>query len=175
MSSLFVVDLLLGGLGIYIIKSLLTPKATPAPLPPGPKPKPIIGNVADLPPAGVQEWVHWGKFKELYGPISSIQVMGTTIIILNDARMAFDLFEKRSAAYSDRPPMIFAGEMCGWEDALSSQMYSDRFRAYRKNIHAILGSKMAVSKFYPMQETEVRRFALRVLETPDNLIQHVRT
>lgn len=36
-------------------------------LPPGPKGKPIIGNLFDLPPAGQQECVHWLKHKETYG------------------------------------------------------------------------------------------------------------
>jgi hypothetical protein len=36
-------------------------------LPPGPKGKPLIGNLLDLPPAGQQECVHWFKHKEAYG------------------------------------------------------------------------------------------------------------
>ena len=65
--SMYIVDAALAGVGLFILKQLFTPKKTPAPLPPGPKPKPIIGNLGDLPPAGEQEWVHWGKHKELYG------------------------------------------------------------------------------------------------------------
>ncbi|KAI5123170.1 hypothetical protein M0805_000871 [Coniferiporia weirii] len=174
-SSMILIDIALGGLGIYIVKVLLTPKKTPAPLPPGPKPKPLIGNLLDLPPADEQEWVHWGKHKDLYGPISSLNVMGQNIIILSDMRAAFDLFEKRSAVHSGRPIMYFGGEMCGWENALSSQPYSDRFRAYRKNIQQVMGTKAAVSKFYPHQDVEVRRFILRVLEEPEKLNQHIRT
>ena len=97
------------------------------------------------------------------------------MIIINDSRIAFDLFERRSLTYSDRPRMVFAGEMCGWEHALSSQMYSERFKAYRRNVHAILGTRAAVSKFNELQETEARRFALRVLNTPENLTHHIRT
>lgn len=168
-------DLVLLGTCAFILRKLLEPKPTPTPLPPGPPGKPIIGNVADLPPTGTKEWEHWGKFKDIYGPISSISVLGTTLVIINDSRIAFDLFEKRSTIYSDRPRMVFGGEMCGWEHALSSQYYGERFKAYRKNIHAVLGSRAAVSKFYDLQETEIRRFALRVLESPEKLIQHIRT
>ncbi|KAL5501294.1 hypothetical protein ACEPAH_8554 [Sanghuangporus vaninii] len=175
MGTFLIVDLVLGGLGLYIVKTLLTPKKTPAPLPPGPKPKPIVGNVADLPPAGEQEWVHWLKHKELYGPISSITVLGQTMIILNDSRHAFEIMEKRSALHSSRPRMIFGGEMVGWDNFLSSQAYSDRFRAYRKSVHGLLGSKWAVARFYPLQNVEVRRFLLRVLNKPEDLLHHIRT
>lgn len=36
-------------------------------LPPGPKGKPIIGNLLDLPAEGKQECTHWLRHKELYG------------------------------------------------------------------------------------------------------------
>lgn len=45
------------------------------------------------------------------GPISSVTVMGQTIVIVNDARLAFELMEKRSAIHSSRPKQLFAGEM----------------------------------------------------------------
>lgn len=37
------------------------------PLPPSPKPSPIIGNLLDLPPAGVRAAEWWSRHKELYG------------------------------------------------------------------------------------------------------------
>lgn len=46
------------------------------PLPPGPKPKPLIGNLGDLPPPGAREWEHWAKHKELYGNYSIITCRG---------------------------------------------------------------------------------------------------
>jgi hypothetical protein len=52
---------------VYLLKQLLLSKPPTAPLPPGPKPKPIVGNLGDLPPPGQQEWKHWLQFKKLYG------------------------------------------------------------------------------------------------------------
>ena len=45
------------------------------------------------------------------GPISSVSVFGTTYIIVNDMKIAFNLMEKRSSIYSSRPVCIFGGEM----------------------------------------------------------------
>lgn len=84
-----------------------------APLPPGPKGLPLIGNVRDLPPPGAREWEHWAKHRSLYGPISSVTVFGTTIIVLNDARAAFELLEKRGSVHSSRPRMVFLMDLCG--------------------------------------------------------------
>lgn len=51
----------------------------------------------------------------LSGPISSITVMGQTIVIINDARTATELLSKRSALYSSRPNLVFASEMSVFE------------------------------------------------------------
>lgn len=37
------------------------------PLPPGPKPWPVVGNITDLPPSGVREWEFWLQHKDKYG------------------------------------------------------------------------------------------------------------
>ncbi|KAL4908215.1 hypothetical protein BDW74DRAFT_188399 [Aspergillus multicolor] len=165
----------LGLLILYILKQLVTLKTSGPPLPPGPKPKPVIGNLQDLPPPGSQDWVHWAAFKDRYGPISSVTVFGQTIVILNDSRVAFDLLEKRSNVYSSRPWMTFAGEMVGWKDILAMQPYSNTFRAYRKAMHRVLGTKNTVAQFNALQDVEVRRFLFRVLEKPDEIVQHIRT
>lgn len=37
--------------------------------------------------------------------------MGQTIVIINDAKIATELLNKRSANYSSRPRLVFASEM----------------------------------------------------------------
>src|SRR5579871_2792544 len=148
LSTITLINLSLVAVGILfvVIKTLFREKRH-APLPPGPKAKFIIGNLADLPPAGEQEWQHWLKHKEAYGPISSVTVFGQTLVIINDFSMAVELLEKRSALHSSRPRMIFCSEMVGWEHVLALLPYSDRMRTYRKNIHGIIGSKWVISQF----------------------------
>ncbi|OJJ81483.1 cytochrome P450 monooxygenase fmaG [Aspergillus glaucus CBS 516.65] len=167
-------SVLLGLAALYVLRQLLSPRQNLAPLPPGPKGKPLIGNLGDLPPPGKKDWEHWAMFKELYAPLPS-SAKRSSFSMTPKSQMAFDLMEKRSAIYSSRPHMVFAGEMVGWKDILSMQTYSDRFRSYRKVMHQVLGSKTTVTRFNPLQEVEIRRFLLRVLHHPEDLVQHIRT
>ena len=52
------------------------------------------------------------KLISIEGPISSVEVFGSTLIIVNDRDVAFELMDRRSATYSDRPVLTFGGEMC---------------------------------------------------------------
>ncbi len=81
------------------------------PLPPGPKGLPFVGNITDLPPPGTPEYQHWLGHKERYGPLSSVTVLGQTIVIIHDKRVAFELMEKRASKYSGRPNMKFGIDM----------------------------------------------------------------
>ncbi|KUM58478.1 hypothetical protein ACN42_g8682 [Penicillium freii] len=38
--------------------------------------------------------MHWLQHKDAYGPVSSITVLGQTIVILNDAKPAMELLAK---------------------------------------------------------------------------------
>lgn len=98
---------------LYLIKELITrsskTRGTSYKLPPGPEPIPLIGNFFDLPKE--LEWVHWAKYKDIYGPVSSVTVFGQTLIILNDLGVAQDLLETRSSIYSNRPVLTFSGNL----------------------------------------------------------------
>ncbi|KAL4994465.1 cytochrome P450 [Aspergillus recurvatus] len=162
-----------GLVSLYLFKLVLYRGRPRAPLPPGPEPLPIVGNVRDMPIPGSPEWLHWLKHKELYGPISTVSILGQRLIILNDAGLAFDLLEKKSAIYSDRPQLPFAS-LCGMGETVIMQGYGKRLQAYRKYIHRELGSPLNVARFNPTQDTEVRRFLLRLLNAPQDLPGHAK-
>ncbi|RDW63545.1 O-methylsterigmatocystin oxidoreductase-2 [Coleophoma cylindrospora] len=177
MASMLLVETSLLLLALYIFKSVFfdKKKKNAALLPPGPSGLPFVGNIADLPPAGIPEYQHWLKHKDLYGPISSVTVLGQTMIIIHDKDLALELMEKRSAIYSSRPRMVFAFEMCGWINTISSQPNNSRHRLYRKYAHQTIGTKAAVSQLSEIQEAEVGRFLQRLKQTPDKLVAHIRT
>ncbi|KAG5756938.1 hypothetical protein H9Q70_000477 [Fusarium xylarioides] len=170
-------DFILGltlGLLIYIGFQIVDNASKRAPLPPGPKGLPLVGNLNDLPPPGVFEAHHWLKLKDLYGPLSSIRVMGQTIIIINNWKLASQLLDKRSAKHSSRPKIMMAGEMVGWENSLGFSPYNDRFRTHRKNMARIIGSKRTAAKYDRLQEAEVAHFLMHILDDPERFMDHIR-
>ena len=143
-------------------------------LPPGPKPLPIVGNLRDLPPKGIPEYQHWLRFKDEYGPISSITVLGTVLVMIHDKQILYDLLDRMSTKTSARPHLHFAA-LCGWGEFLVSKQYDASFRQDRKLIAQQLGSRSSVAKFRDSQDVESHRFLLRILEKPGSLMKHIKT
>ncbi|KAL7790345.1 cytochrome P450 [Trichoderma ceciliae] len=144
------------------------------PLPPGPDPLPILGNIRDGPPPGEPEYQHWLSFKDKYGPISSITVLGRTVVIIHDKEAITELLEKSSLKTSARPQLKFS-TMCGFSRYLTLIQYNDQFRLYRKLIHQQIGTKSLASQYTDIQDIESKRFLLRVLIDPLSLFEHIRT
>ncbi|KAF2787590.1 cytochrome P450 [Melanomma pulvis-pyrius CBS 109.77] len=165
---------LLGIVAAYVINRLVRSKNYDRPLPPGPKGIPILGNVNDLPKPGMLECHHWLKHKDLYGPISSVTVLGQTFVIINDAQIALELLRDRSAVHSARPYMVFSSEMIGWKNTLAFSGYTDTFKLHRKNIAKVASSNVSLSVFDRVQEEEAAHFLLNLLDSPESLFDHIK-
>ncbi|KAB8208718.1 cytochrome P450 [Aspergillus parasiticus] len=170
---LVLVSLFLCLTGFYLLQWALKERKIVKGLPPGPRPKPMIGNLLDLPPPGALDWLHWLKHKELYGPISSVTIFGQTIIIINGHRVANELMEKRSGVHSSRPHVPIA-ELAGWQYTLGFVPYDSRLRAYRRALHQEMGNATSISKYHNILDMETHRLLFRILKTPDCLMQHLR-
>lgn len=92
-------------------------------LPPGPKGIPIFGNIYNMPKSF--EWLAYDKWSRQYGmpmvftscsetdffidsDLIYLNFSGTPVVVVHSLQAATDLFEKRSALYSDR----FAASHC---------------------------------------------------------------
>lgn len=158
----------------FLLYQLFFRNKSKFPLPPGPKPLPIVGNIKDLPPPGTPDFRHWLPFKEKYGPISSVTLLGRTLVIIQDKEAAVEYLEKNSSKTSSRPQFEFAN-MCGYGTMLAFMDYTDLFRQHRKFVHHQFGTTALVSRFNGVQEIESKRFLMRIFKEPESLFQHIKT
>src|SRR5690606_22964286 len=75
--------------------------------PPGPTPKPFVGNKWDLPLR--KPWETFKLWTDSYGSLVTVWTGRQPTIVLGDPRVANDLLEKRSAIYSSRPRFVIMG------------------------------------------------------------------
>lgn len=165
------VDICLVVFALIVIKVISHLKRIP-PLPPGPKGYPLIGNALDMPTE--KEWLTFAKWGDVWGDICSVTVLGQPIIILNSRRIVYEMLDKKSAVYSDRPVLQMGGELVGWKNCLVLLPYGDRFRRYRRLFHSLVGGQATLKNFLPIEEVETRRFLRRVLAKPEDLQTHIR-
>ena len=108
---------------LVVLKWLTSKKRHTLPLPPGPPRLPILGNALDMPKHDIHEAfrdmnVKYGgcyRYSSALTPVHDrlvagdvvyLEVLGQPIIVLGSHETALDLFEKRSAIYSDRMPSV---------------------------------------------------------------------
>ncbi|EIN08237.1 cytochrome P450 [Punctularia strigosozonata HHB-11173 SS5] len=171
-SSISAIDLSLAAFGLYLLKRLLEPKQ-PAPYPPGPKGLPVIGNVHQFPKE--QEWKTFYQWSEQYGDMTMVNLLGQRMLIINSAKVAVELLDKKSSIYSDRPVMEMCAELVGWKQALALVPYGERFRDLRRLMHGALAGKANLAEHRPIQELETHKFLLRALKDSSRLQEEIRS
>lgn len=160
---------------VYIVRRYVFRNAGSKQLlhPPGPASLPVLGSIMDLPKPGEPEFRHWLRHRSLYGPISSLTVLGRMYVLIHDQQLAHEILVKDAAKSSQRPWAEFAFSMCGLSEFMAVHYDAD-FRFRRKLMHQQLGTAKLVSRFDDIQDAEARRFLLRVLNSPDATIEHLK-
>ncbi|KII84162.1 hypothetical protein PLICRDRAFT_46528 [Plicaturopsis crispa FD-325 SS-3] len=165
MPGLTAVDALAGVVGLGLLYVALKEKPR-APLPPGPKGLPVVGNVADMPSS--EEWLTFSQWGEKWGGIVSVKLLGQPLIIVNSADVMSEL-DKKGALHSDRPRLVMAGELVGYAKTLVIMPYGAKFRNFRRYFSKLIGSNAAMKQFLPVEEGEAHKMLRRLLAKPDNL------
>ncbi|KAK0470333.1 cytochrome P450 [Desarmillaria tabescens] len=142
------------------------------PLPPGPRGYPFIGNLFDVPTE--REWEAWERWGKKYGDISSVTVLGRTIVVLNSYSLAKELLDGRSAKYSDRPYLSMPN-LCGWKDTLLILGYGRVFRTQRKLFHETMGTMEKFHRFYHIEDEQSRKVIRGILSDPEHFVEHIET
>ncbi|KAI0056532.1 cytochrome P450 [Artomyces pyxidatus] len=138
-------------------------------LPPGPPRLPIVGNLFGMPRES--SWLTYTEWGKVYGDIISVQVFGQAVVVLNSAKVARDLLEKKASIYSGRPtiPMF---ELMKWSWFEMSNTYSAKWRLQRKMLDRGLRPSAAVH-YRSMEKDKVHRFLKQLLSRPKEFLKHI--
>ncbi|KAJ7323905.1 cytochrome P450 [Mycena albidolilacea] len=142
-----------------------------APLPPGPRGLPLIGNAHQLPLE--RQWLTFTDWAKSYGEIVHVSAFGQPVVILNSSKAVSDLLERRSTMYSDRPQFAFVGNLVGYADSVPLTPYGDRHREYRRLMSEVLGPR-TVSQWRVLEEKHMREFLRDIVRTPEQFLHHIR-
>ncbi|KAF8599312.1 cytochrome P450 [Ceratobasidium sp. AG-I] len=142
------------------------------PLPPGPPRWPLIGCLSSIPSEN-ENWKAFSQWGNKYGDVAYARVLNQDIIVLNSREAAFDLLERRSTMYSTRPSLVMANEIVGWKLTLGTMTYGSRLKHTRRLLQEGM-SLRAMEELWPLQEEEALKFVQRLLDSPNEFIQHIR-
>ncbi|KAJ7811372.1 cytochrome P450 [Mycena leptocephala] len=146
-------------------------RSSDLPFPPGPSPRPVIGNARELPTK--LPWLTYKEWGLQYGDLVHASALGQHIIIINSVKTAFELFEKRSHIYSDRPviPMV---ELMGWDFNVGLMRLGDRWRHHRRMFQQHFRRDMS-RNYRPVQMKKVHALLQGLLSTPQEFRDLLKT
>ncbi|KAJ7243024.1 cytochrome P450 [Mycena rebaudengoi] len=157
--------------GIYLVcRRLVLPRKYA--LPPGPRGLPLLGNTFEVPKS--QEWFWFQEISQKFNSdIISLDLLGSTVIVLNSLSAANELLDNRSAIYSDRPVFTMINDLIGFTWHLGFMPYGQRWKEHRKAF--VKEFQPSVVLFHRPLELEAARVLLqRLLDTPDKFEKHLR-
>ncbi|KAK7041605.1 hypothetical protein VNI00_009195 [Paramarasmius palmivorus] len=153
------------GLGLWMIYGNTKRKH---PLPPGPKGYPLVGNALQL--DGKRPWHTLAEFKEKYGEIVHLRLFSQDVVVLNSAKAAGDLLDRRAAIYSDRPRTPVVDYITGGLNVIFLNL-GPLWRSMRRAAHVALNMR-AISRYQSIQMHQGIRFAEDMLQSPDKHLEH---
>ncbi|KAI0062677.1 cytochrome P450 [Artomyces pyxidatus] len=165
------VDLIALAVSILVIGAFVQRrKRKGLPFPPGPRPLPIVGNMFDIPKES--SWLVYTEWAKTYGDVMSLRVFGQVIVILNSAKSARDLLDKRAAIYSGRPVLTFF-DLSKWNEWYIAFLSDTAiWRQRRRILDRGLRPNVAV-QYWPMQKAKVHDFLKKLRSHPEDFHHHI--
>lgn len=102
----------------------------------------------------------------------SVTLFGQPIVVVNSLQIATDLLEKK--IYSDRPQLLVAGNIIGWDRTLGLIRYGTVWREGRRLFSHMLGTRKSLEKLTEQLETESSSFSAHLLRDSEGLFRHAR-
>ncbi|KAF9803491.1 hypothetical protein IEO21_09664 [Rhodonia placenta] len=124
-----------------------------APLPPGPRGIPFLGNLFQF--NVMRPYPQYLKWAQKYGPVCSVNLGGQRIIVLNSSEAADELLVTRSKLYSSHESPHVGFDLVSDQQRMVFMPYSREWKIVRKNVHGILGPGPS-KQMRKMQDLECR-------------------
>ncbi|KAF9768702.1 hypothetical protein IL306_013957 [Fusarium sp. DS 682] len=105
------------------------------------------------------------KWADEYGPVYSLILGNTPLIVLSSAQAVKDLLDKKSGIYSDRQEMYVGQKLCSGDLRL--------LMMFRKMMHTLLNVTVAKS-YVPYQDLENKQMLYEMIIEPDQFLQSIR-
>ncbi|KAI0205264.1 cytochrome P450 [Astrocystis sublimbata] len=156
----------LGWLAIWLNNLGRRPKGYP----PGPPTIPVIGNMHQMPKAKIH--IQYQKWAQEYGPVFSLVLGSSVIVVLSSASAVRDLLEKRSAIYSSRPSLYISQQIASGGLRWTLMEYGDLWRRIRRIAHSAL-NLTASQSYVPYQDLESVQMLIGFLDSPADFMTHV--
>ncbi|TFK57181.1 cytochrome P450 [Heliocybe sulcata] len=161
--------LIVGCIGTLLLFRIVRSNTSVQKFPPGPRLS--CFGWAQLPTS--YQWRTYAKWREIYGDLIYVRLLGNPILILNSAKVANDLLDKRGANYSSRPVRPMVNDLMGWDWLFSSMPYGARWRSHRalftKHYHP-----NRAPDFQPLQLKEAYTMLHNLAHDPDRFVYYIR-
>lgn len=138
------------------------------PLPPGPTPLPVVGNILSLDVD--RPWVTFNSWRSKYGNIIYARLLNKPVIVINSEEIAKALFEDRSTIYSDRPQSIVY-EYFASDFNAGLMPYGNRWRLHRRIFHQAF-RQPAIPNYHAAQLRAAHKMLFNLLQDPGNYPSH---
>ncbi|KZS88719.1 cytochrome P450, partial [Sistotremastrum niveocremeum HHB9708] len=139
-------------------------------LPPGPSTRfPFWGRLK----FSERKWEDFTELAKKYGPVFHYRDGQTNYVVLNSPDAIFDLLNKRSRIYSDRPQAYVSNMLGQNKTAFRTRSDSRFFHVHRRMFNDAMGPR-SVHEHFPLLEKLRIRLLGQLLSNPHDFIEHIK-
>jgi len=84
------------------------------------------------------------------------------------------MLDKKSRIYSDRPVLVMAGQLVGWDKGPALIPFCQTWSEYRRLFAQLMGTRSKIDAFNDLLHEETHTFMKHISETPNSWQDHVR-